>query len=143
MENFLSKKNLSVLWPLILVMALDLIFTLAGQPEIYWRNHRLYNESNPLAAFLLGKHPALFVLAYIFYFFFILFLSANLKRPFNLILSISVFLIHVWATTAWAPTLVYRLLYPEIEINWFYSSMAYLIFIGLATGIGVNKFLRQ
>ena len=141
MENFLSKKNLRVLWPLILVMLLDLIFTLFGQPEIYWRNHKLYSESNPLAASLLGKNPVLFILAYIFYLLFILFLSANLKRPFNFILIISVFLIHAWATTSWVPTLVYRLFAPDV--NWFYSSAAYLIFIGLVTGINVSGFLKQ
>jgi len=141
MENFLSKKNFSILWPLILVMVLDLIFTLAGQPEIYWRNYKLYSESNPLAAFLLGKHPMLFILAYIFYLLFILVLSANLKRPFSFILIISVFLIHVWATTSWVPTLAYRLFAPKI--NWFYLSAAYLVFIGLVTGLNVSKFLRE
>lgn len=139
----MSKQNLSIVWPLVLVMVLDLIFTLAGQPEIYWRNHKLYSESNPLAAFLLGKHPILFIFAYISYFFLILFLSANLKRPFSFILIISLFLIHVWATTSWVPTLAYRLFSSQIKINWFYSSIAYLTFIGLVTGVGVNKFLRQ
>ena len=143
MENFLSKRNLSILWPLILVMVLDLIFTLSGQPEIYWRNYKLYNESNPLAAFLMGKHPALFILAYIFYFLFVLILAANAKRPFSFILVITVFLIHAWASTSWVPTLAYRLFSPEIKIDWFYSSIAYLIFIGLATGLSVNKFLRE
>lgn len=141
MENFLSKRNLSILWPLILVMVLDLVFTLAGQPAIYWRNHKLYNEGNPLGAFLLGKHPFLFILAYIFYFLFILFLSANLKRPFNFILIISIFLIHTWATTSWVPILVYRLFSPNM--NWFYSSTVYLVFIGAMAGIGANKFLRE
>ena len=141
MENFLSKQNLRVLWPLILVMVLDLIFTLAGQPEIYWRNYKLYNESNPLAAFFMEKHPILFIFAYILYFLFILFLSANLKRPLSFMLIISVFLIHAWATTSWVPTLLYSTF--SSKINWFYSSIAYLVFIGLITGLSVNKFLRE
>jgi len=41
-KNPLSRLNILILAPVILVIILDLIFTLVGQPAYYWQDYELF-----------------------------------------------------------------------------------------------------
>jgi len=140
MKNPFSKSNILILIPVILVMVLDLIFTLVGQPDHYWKNYGLFNESSPLGASLLSLHPGYFIIFFIFYLLFVLFLIVNLKRPLNIIVALSFFLGHVWGSSTWVTSLVYC--YTSINIDSWYLIIGYFIIIAVVSGFCINKWLK-
>ena len=143
-NNPLSRQNILILTPLILVMILDLIFTLVGQPEIYWHNYRFFNEASPLGQVLLSHHPGYFVLAFVLYLLFVLFLATNLKQPLNIMVVIGLFLAHAWGSASWLPILVYRFL-PigrSLDINNWYLTIGYFIIIAIISGFCINQWLK-
>jgi hypothetical protein len=141
LNNPFSKPYLFFFFPLILVMVLDLVFTLIGQSQDYWRNFQFFNEANPLAGFLLSHHPALFVLFFFIYLVFILFLTVNLKKPFNLILYIFFFLIHSWGSSSWLSELFFS--YQANYLSDWYLHIGYFVFISLVSGFSLNLWLKN
>jgi hypothetical protein len=141
LNNPFSKPYLFFVFPLILVMVLDLVFTLIGQSQDYWRNFQFFNEANPLAGFLLSHHPALFVLFFFIYLVFILFLTVNLKKPFNLILYIFFFLIHSWGSSSWLSELFFS--YQANYLSDWYLHIGYFVFISLVSGFSLNLWLKN
>ena len=58
---FIRPNRLRFVLPAIVLFALDVAFTLAGQPAQYWAGDRAAaNEANPLAHVLLANSPWLF-----------------------------------------------------------------------------------
>lgn len=144
-NNPLSKNNLLILSPVILVMLFDFIFTLVGQPEIYWTvSYELFNEGSPLGPILFGYHPGIFVLFFTLYLLFVLFLSTNLKRPLNIMVAIGFFLGHAWGSSSWLSTLVLRFASFEtyVSFNEWYLAIGYFIVIAIISGICINKWVR-
>ena len=139
-KNPFSKPSILIFIPVILVMILDLTFTLVGQPDHYWENYSLLNESSPLGASLLSLHPGYFIVFFVFYFLFVLFLIVNLKRPLNIIVALSFFLGHAWGSSSWIPILAYR--YTSIYIDSWYLMIGYFIIIAVASGFCINKWLK-
>lgn len=141
-KNPFSKLNILILTPLILVMVLDLVFTLAGQPESYWQGNYLhFNEASPLGALLLPIHPAYFVLSFAFYIPFVLFLATNLARPLNIMVAIGFFLGHSWGSSSWVPIVFYKVTKVYTTDTW-YLIIGYLIIIAIISGFCVNKWLK-
>lgn len=140
-NNPFSKAYIFVIFPLILVMFLDLIFTLIGQSQDYWRNFQFFNEANPLAGFLLSHHPALFFLLFCVYLILILFLVVNLKKPLNLIFYIFFFLIHSWGSSSWLSELLFS--YQANYSSDWYLNIGYFIFISLASGFSLTLWLKN
>ncbi len=138
MKNPFSKSNIPFIVPVVLVMALDLIFTLAGQSEYYWQNYGLFNEGGPLGASLLVLHPGYFILFFIFYLLFVSFLIINLKRPLNIIVALSFFLGHAWGSSTWVPSLAHR--YITVYIDSWYLTIGYFIIIAAIAGFCLNKY---
>lgn len=141
-KNPFLKSNILILTPLILVMLLDLIFTLAGQPEYYWQNYNLFNEGSPLGPIVLAHHPGYFVLFFAFYLLFVLFLTTNLKRPFNIMVAIGFFLGHAWGSASWVSTIFYRLT-DVYFVNEWYLIVGYFIFIAIISGFFINRWLLR
>jgi len=122
-------------------MILDLIFTLAGQPEYYWQNYNLFNEGSPFGALLLAHHPGYFVLFFAFYLIFVLFLATNLKRPFNIMVAIGFFLAHSWGSASWIPTIFRKLTGVYVIEDW-WLIIGYFVIIAIISGICINKWMR-
>lgn len=139
-NNPFSKRNLLILFPLILVMLLDLIFTLIGQPKIYWKAYIFVSEGSPLGHSLLNIHPGYFILFFIFYLLFVLFLVTNLKRPLNLMIGIGFFLGHSWGSASWVPKIFSFLPSLGLYNNW-YHTIGYFIFLAIISGFCINKWL--
>jgi hypothetical protein len=140
MSNPFSKKNILVLIPLIMVMLLDLTFTMAGQPKIYWQDHSLFNEGSPLGQVLM-LDPFCFIAFFFFYIFFVLFLATNLKRPFNLIWGIGFYLGHVWGSSTWVSTIFYKFTGLTAVSEW-YITVGYCVILAALTGVFINQWLR-
>lgn len=139
-RNPFSRSNSLILIPVIVVMVLDLIFTMVGQSNYYWQNYSLFNEASPLGALLLSLHPGYFILFFIFYLLFVLFLLVNLKRPLNIIAAVGFFLGHAWGSSSWIPILAYR--YDLINVNNWYLTIGYFIIIAIISGLCINKWLK-
>lgn len=140
MNNPFLRKNLLILFPLILVMLLDLIFTLVGQPEIYWQKYIFVEEGSPLGHSLLSFHPGYFILFFIIYLLFVLFLVTNLTRPLNIMVAIGFFLGHSWGSASWVPEIFAFLPSLGLYSNWYYT-IFYFILLAIITGICISEWL--
>lgn len=140
-NNPLSKKNLLILTPVILVMILDLVFTMAGQPARYWQNYGSFSEGSPLGQTLM-LNPAYFILFFIFYLFFVILLASFLPRPFNIMIAIGFFLGHVWGSSTWLGTIFYKLTGDYFSGNIWYLNVGYFIFIAVISGFCISKWLK-
>jgi hypothetical protein len=141
-KKIFSGKNLSFVFPVLLVMAIDFIFTMVGQPAGYWSNHVFLNEGSPLGIFFLSRNPLFFVLFFILYLLFVFLLIIKLKRPFNIIAGIGFFLGHVWGSSTWIPILVYRYTGQFYLSDWYFT-IGYLIFISAISGIFINQWFKS
>ena len=131
--NPFSKNNLTILAPMILVMVLDLVFTLVGQPKGYWQDYGLFNEASPLGQILM-LHPAYFILFFIFYLVFVIFLAGFLPKPFNIMVGVGFFLGHVWGSSTWLGTIFHG--------DVWYLTVGYFIFIAVVSGLCINRWLK-
>ena len=122
-------------------MVLDFIFTLAGQPAYYWQNHIFFDEGSPLGRILM-QNPAYFVLFFILYLLFVIFLLANLKRPFNIVIAIGFFLGHVWGSSTWLGIIFYKLTGNYFTADIWYLNIGYFAVIAVISGICVDRWLR-
>lgn len=95
--------NEKILWalPAVLVALFDFGITLAGQPEIYWRDHSKFVESNPLFAYLLSIHPGWFLTGAFAWILGVISISLFLPRLLSLIWSSSLVLGHSFGILMW------------------------------------------
>ena len=142
LKNPFKMPTLLILGPVVLVMILDLVFTLVGQPEAYWQNFQFFNEASPIGQKLLMTHPIFFILSFIFYTVFVLFLIVNLKRPLNIILALSAFLGHSWGSSSWVPKIFFNLTGFQL-INNYYLILSYFILIAVFSGFCLNLWLKK
>jgi len=140
--NPFSKNSLLVLTPLILVMVLDLAFTMGGQSAYYWKDYRYFNEGSPLGQFLM-LNPYFFILFFIFYLLFVFILINILPKPFNIMVAIGFFLGHVWGSSTWLETIFYRLTGISFAGNVWYLNVGYFIFIAIISGFCISKWLKM
>jgi len=140
-KNPFSKSNILIVIPVILVMILDLTFTLVGQPEYYWQNYEFFNEGSPLGFILFSHHPAYFVLFFAIYLLLVLVLVTNLMRPFNIMVAVAFFLGHSWGSSSWVPAIFYKLTGIDTIDSW-YLIIGYFIVVAIISGFCVNKWLK-
>lgn len=140
-RNILSKNNFLIIAPLILVMVLDLVFTMAGQPAYYWQDYSFFNEGSPLGQTLM-LNPVYFISFSIFYLFFVIFLISFLPKPFNIMTAIAFFLGHVWASSSWLGTFFYKITGNYFTGDVWYLNIGYFIIIAAISGFCINQWLR-
>ena len=113
--------------PIILVMCLDLVFTMAGQPDCYWEDYSLCHEASPIGKLLLSIDPMYFVASFVAYAILILVLVIKTPKLISSILAMSAFLGHAWGGASWVPHLYKSL--PLAEINGWYLCIGYFVCI--------------
>lgn len=79
------------IYPVILVMALDFLFTVIGQPNSYWINSANVNEGSPLGFNLLKINPFLFLIFCAVYLSVMVILIRKLPLILGAILALSLF----------------------------------------------------
>ena len=141
MKSPFSKNNLFIIAPLAIVMILDGVFTMAGQPDAYWQNYTLFNEGSPLGQSLM-LNPAHFISFFIAYVVLVAILVVSLKRPLNVIVWLGFFLGHAWGGSTWAPKIFFDLTGIVANIEGWYLTVGYFILIAVIAGLFVNKWLK-
>lgn len=140
MKNPFSKNNLLIAAPLVIVMMLDGIFTMAGQPEAYWQNYALFNEGSPLGQSLM-LNPAYFISFFLAYLILVSVLVISLKRPFNIMVWLGFFLGHAWGGSTWVNTILFKLT-GICGIDGWYLMVGYFVLIAIITGLFIDKWLK-
>jgi len=134
--------NILIMAPVILVMVLDLVFTLAGQPDYYWQNYDFFNEGSPLGQIIMPAHPAYFILFFVFYLVFVVFILSILPKPLNIMTALSFFLGHVWGSSTWLGTIYYKITGNYFAANSWYLDIGYFIILAIISSFFINKWLK-
>ncbi|MFA6982062.1 MAG: hypothetical protein WC243_03515 [Patescibacteria group bacterium] len=133
------------IYPVILVILLDIFFTLLGQPKEYWNNPIKVQEGSPFGVLTLSSSPWLFLSAMLIYT--IIVSTALRKLPFYLGVfgTISFFLGHVWGSSSWTYTLFLKYITknPKLEFAHWYVMVGYLLLISLTTTLWIGKYLKK
>jgi hypothetical protein len=127
------------IYPVILVMVIDFIFTLIGQPASYWTNSSSVNEGSPLGVGLLTINPIYFLIFCIIYLLIIIFLIRKLPLFFGGILALSLFLGHSYGSGSWVYTLLHRLGFDLGNFSQWYFTIGYFIVISIISVLMVRK----
>jgi hypothetical protein len=87
--------------PIFLVILLDAVFTVLGQPKAYWENFTNSNEANPIASILLGSTPIIFFIGVLIYSCLLFLVTVKLKKRFRITFAIFLFLAHFFGSASW------------------------------------------
>jgi len=120
-SNFNERKILSNV--ALLIILIDCLVTLIGQPRIYWFNFLNPDEGSVLGAILLKTHPLLFTIVLIIYAFLINFLIRFFFWNLSRVLFLLVFLGHGMAIYSWIWFALFNLVFDRV--NLFVRSVAY------------------
>lgn len=142
MKNLFPKSNILILTPLILVMVFDFVFTSIGQPTEYWQDSGFVNEGNFIARYLLVKSYLYFTLTSFVYGFLVILLIIKTKRPINIIIAVSFFLIHSSASSSWPPTIFEKITGTYPADIYLYLKFGYLAIVGIISGFCIDKWLK-
>jgi hypothetical protein len=142
-KNPFSKNNLFILAPVLLVMILDLIFTMTGQPDYYWQNHAFTNEGSPLGQIIMSANPVYFILFFVFYLVFVIVLVGLLPRPLNIMTGLGFLFGHIWGSSTWLGTIYEKLIGDYFTGNDWYLKIGYFIAIAIISGAFVDKWLKK
>jgi hypothetical protein len=136
-----NKSNFIVLIPLILVMVVDIAFTIIGQSKDYWQNYSNFNEANPMGQILLSAGPIYTVIFSALYILLIIFLIKKLPKPLNIMIYIGFFVGHIWGGVSWLPEILEKFF--SIEISEFNSGIIYFIIIAIISGFCFSKRIEK
>lgn len=109
----------------------DLIFTLLGQPQVYWRNYGAVAEGSPGGLFLLSIHPLAFIGVFAVYLLLVSLVLKKWKNSYTYILGIALFAGHAWGSSSWIPLLFH-------SSSW-YCMIGYFIFVSIPLGIALHR----
>src|SRR3989344_9253208 len=128
---FFSKSR--ILLPLLIVMELDLVFTLLGQPSCYWDNPVECCEGCLIGKIILSRGPIFFIGFFVIYTLVSCILYKMLRKPYDNIVYMTLFLGHSWGSASWLQKLFINFLH--CEINEWYLNIGYFIVVGIIFGV--------
>lgn len=118
-----------------IVILLDGGFTLWGQGDYYWRNYQLVNEVNPMAKYMLVRHPLLFVVNFIIYTLLCLLIIYFLRSPLNLMAAMTLTFWHAWGSASWLKTILRKYIdLPRYSYASWYLPLIYYLILGIILG---------
>lgn len=118
-----------------LIILLDGGFTLLGQADYYWRNYQLVNEANPMAKYMLVRHPLFFIVNFLIYALLCLLLIYFLRGPLNLMTAMILIFWHTWGSSSWLKIILRK----YIDLPWYsyaswYLPLIYYAILGIILG---------
>jgi hypothetical protein len=119
-------------WMVLVVMLMDAIITLIGQPPSFWKDPGTVNEHDPLVRFFLARGVLAYAIGGLLYICGSLYIASVVPRPFGLAILFYVLLGHFWGATSW---MVYGFQFGYVLINLFQVSVAVLITLALGKEI--------
>jgi len=131
------------IYPVALVMVLDFLFTMIGQPSSYWANFSNVNEGSPLGFTLLNINPFLFLLFCAIYLLAMIILIRKLPLIIGAVLGLSLFLGHAWGSSSWVYPLFRKMGFAGGGFSRWYLAVGYFILISLITVLIIIKEKRR
>ena len=131
--------------PVILIVLLDLAFTLIGQPKQYWQDFSKLNEGSPLGVVTLSQNPRFFVAFILIYISLIYILLRKLPLFLSVFLAISFYLGHVYGSSTWVYIVFKKIsksAYHYEFISW-YITVGYIVMVSFATSLFVRQSLKD
>ncbi|MCJ7804356.1 hypothetical protein MUP35_01290 [Patescibacteria group bacterium] len=131
------------IYPVALVMILDFLFTVIGQPSNYWTNFGNVDEGSPLGFNLLRIKPLFFLIFCAIYLLVMMILIRKSPLFIGATLGLSLFLGHVWGSSTWVYTLFHKMGFNLRGFSNWYLTVGYFILISLITVLIVTKEKRS
>lgn len=129
-------------FPIYMVMFLDALFSLIGQPRSYWLTYSNPNEANPVAFWLLSMAPAFFLIGVLIYASILFIFFLKFRGSVKLIFIMFVFLAHFFASSAWILHIYKNITNkPEGDYIYFYLVLSYVLMITLVVYFSWKKHL--
>ena len=119
------------IYPVALVMCLDFLFTMIGQPANYWTNYSYVNEGSPLGFNLLKINPIYFLTYCLLYLLAMIILIKKLPFKIGAILALSLFLGHCWGSSTWVYYLFQKMGFEMPIFSHWYLTVGYLATISV------------
>lgn len=131
------------IYPILLVISLDAIFTILGQPKEYWQNYLYAHEGSPLGFNLLHSSPWIFLAFMALYSGAAYLLLKKLPLFWSLVLGLSLFSGHLYGSGSWISTFYLKLgLSDSLFVHW-YLRVGYYILISLITALIINNEIKR
>lgn len=128
------KLHNSFLIPVIIVMSLDVLFTVIGQPANYWSSsYRVINEGSSIGYYLLGYSPWIFLGSMAVYIASMVVLMKKLPLFWSVILAMALFIGHIGGSASWAPYVYLKLGMTKFQFFDWYVRLGYEILIVIVT----------
>ncbi|OHA88477.1 MAG: hypothetical protein A2653_00510 [Candidatus Zambryskibacteria bacterium RIFCSPHIGHO2_01_FULL_43_25] len=125
--------------PVLMVMILDGLFTLVGQPAGYWNNPSLVREGSPLGFSLLLHNPFFFILFFIIYLTVVYWGLKKLPIVISLPGAIALFLGHVWGSSSWLSVLYRKFGFEIFDFYNWWLSISYFVVIAIITSLFILR----
>src|SRR3989344_8770252 len=145
MKTLIAKNPL--FYSFFLPAVTDAVVTIIGQDRSYWQNFKSVNEASP-AYFVLAVNPIYFIFGSLLWFISLYFLILKLKRPWNLILSITFIAGHAWGSGGWitkllnASGIIAGYERGSILMRWAVLIL-YFIIVGIAAAKAIELYFRN
>ncbi len=115
-------------WVMLLVMLIDTVCTISGQPAAYWQDHSKVNEIEPVTRFFLVWGVLPFAVGAVLYLVGAFSLVSVIPTRLALSLIFAFLLAHFWGATSW---LLYHFRYGVRYQNLFEIGIAVLVVLAL------------
>lgn len=138
MKKFIQSNPLLfiVLFPWIV----DIIVTLMGQDQAYWRGYVIINEAHPVYHYLLSVHPFFFIAGNIVELTLIYLFVKFLPRPLNLMLVLGYGIGTAWSSSSWTSIMLSHY-FPGQQIHWFLWDCIYFTILGIISGLSMDWYI--
>lgn len=130
-------------YPILLVILLDAIFTVIGQPPEYWHKFTNVNEGSPLGFHFLQSNPWLFLVFMAIYMGGVTFLLKKLPLFWSSVLGLTLFIGHTYGSSSWIYIMYSRLGLPDFPFANWYLKIGYFVIISLVTSFILRKETRR
>jgi hypothetical protein len=127
----MKRVPIKFIYPVILVMCLDFLFTMIGQPANYWTDFSKVNEGSPLGFNLLKINPIYFLIFCLLYLFAMVVLIKKLPFKIGAILALSLFLGHSYGSSSWVYYLFQKMGFETSMFSHWYLTIGYLAIISM------------
>ena len=109
----------------LLFHTVDVLFTLSGQPEQYWANHKITSEMSPILRHLLEHSPSIYIMGVVAWAIAMAVCILLLPRSLSVCLAITFTIGHSVAVWGW---LVYRYGFSYWTHLWYDPAVAATVF---------------
>lgn len=135
----MKKLPLQFIFPVLIVMFIDCLFTLIGQDKSYWINPMTVNEGSPSGFALLSQGPLFFIIPFIFYMLVVFFTLKKTNINFTIPFALLLFIGHSWGSSTWLS----RLFNYNNQFDLWYITIFYFLIISIITSLFALNYINK